>query len=213
MKTRRYEAAVIGGSAGSMVVLQELLSFLPENLSLAIIIVVHLHPSDDGELVTLLNSTTSLKVKEAEDKEKIQPGLIYVCPPNYHLLVELDHTFSLSADPKVNYARPSIDVTLQSAAFAWGEEVIGIILTGANLDGAAGMKDIAKYGGLTIAQDPSTAVYPAMPMGAVHSGVVEQILQVQDIGTFLRDTNRVNLDLQQHFQACQTSSTLNQDEI
>ncbi len=194
MTDKRYEAVVIGGSAGSMEVLMALMPLLPDDLFLPIIITVHLSRGDEGQLPGILASKTSLKVKEAEDKEQIRPGVLYVSPADYHLLVEMDGTFSLSVDSKVNYARPSIDVIFQSAAYTWGEQLVGIILTGANFDGAEGIRGIEKYGGYTIAQDPSSAVYPVMPKAAIDTGAVKQVLNVRDIGLFIQKINRTIID-------------------
>jgi len=186
MDGESYKAIVIGGSAGSMDVLLLLFSYLPETFCLPIIIVNHLHPLDDGDLVRFFSQHTSLTVKEASDKEQIQAGYIYFPPANYHLLVEPDGTFSLSVDSKVNYSRPSIDVLFESAAVTWDGDLIGILLSGANSDGAAGISAVKKYGGLTLAQDPSEAAYPVMPQAAIATGNVDEVLSTHEIGQFLQ---------------------------
>ena len=192
MHKARYKAVVIGGSAGSMEVLLQLFSSLPETFCLPIIIAPHLHPLDAGEMVRFFSRRTALKVREASDKELIQAGYIYFPPADYHLLVEPDRTFSLSVDSKVNYARPSIDVLFESAAVAWEGELVGIILTGANFDGAAGISAIKKYGGLTLAQDPREASYPLMPQAAISTGNIDRILSVHAIGQFLQGLSENN---------------------
>ncbi|MBU0676041.1 MAG: chemotaxis protein CheB [Proteobacteria bacterium] len=186
MNVQSFKAVVIGGSAGSTEVMVKLFSYLPERLELPIIFVNHLHPEDDGGLVEYLSCQTALRVEEAADKEHIEGGTIYVPPADYHLLVESDLTFSLSIDRKVKYSRPSIDVLFESAAMAWNDRLIGIVLTGASHDGSDGVRAIHKYGGLTIAQNPDEATYPIMPQAAITTGCVDKILPVAGIGLFLQ---------------------------
>lgn len=186
MEKNRFAAVVFGGSAGSLGVLTEIFCALPANFTLPIIVVCHLHPLDEGGLVDLLKQESRLPVKEAEDKEQIQPGCIYFPPANYHLLVERERTFALSVDAKVNYSRPSIDVFFESAAVAWGDQCIAILLTGANNDGSAGIQTINEFGGLTIAQDPGEAMYSAMPQAAVDTGTVDRVLSTAEIIRFLQ---------------------------
>jgi two-component system chemotaxis response regulator CheB len=168
-----------------MEALSELFSYLPGGFPLPIIVVQHLHPTGEGYLYDYLNDRCALTVKEAGDKESIRPGHIYFAPPDYHLLVERDETLALSIDEKVNYARPSIDVLFESAAHVWSSDLIGVILTGVNHDGARGLRLIREYGGLTIAQDPATAEYPVMPQAAIDAGGVDRILPLDEIGGFL----------------------------
>jgi two-component system, chemotaxis family, protein-glutamate methylesterase/glutaminase len=186
MHEETCEAVVIGGSAGSMDVLLQLFSYLPETFCRPIIIVTHLHPLDEGEMVRFFSQRTTLKIREASDKGQIKAGYIYLPPANYHVLVEQDRTFSLSVDSKVNYSRPSIDVLFESAAATWDGDLVGIILTGANSDGAAGISTIKKYGGFTIAQDPLEAHCPVMPHAAITTGNIDRILSVREIGQFLQ---------------------------
>ena len=186
MKTNKYKAIVIGGSAGSMEVLLKFFHVLPKTFRVPIIIACHLHPLDNGGLVEFFKLQTNLRIKEAEDKEQIRSGYIYFSPANYHLLIEQDNTFSLSVDPRVNYARPSIDVLFESAAVAWADELIGIILTGANSDGTAGICAIKLNQGLTIAQDPSDSAYPVMPQAAIDTGKIDIILCVDELDMVLQ---------------------------
>ena len=181
-----YKAIVIGASTGGMEALSTVSSCLPREFPLSIVFVQHLHPAEGGYLVEYLGNKSALKVKEADEKEVIRVGHIYVAPPNYHLLIEHDQTFSLSIDEKVNYARPSIDVLFESAVYVWSNHLIGIILTGANNDGAYGMRLIKEHGGLTIAQDPSTAECPVMPQAAIDIGAVEKILPLEGVVNFLK---------------------------
>ena len=126
-----------------------------------------------------------MRIKEAEEKENIQSGTIYFAPPNYHLLIEEDRSISLSNEEKVNYSRPSIDVLFESASDVYKSELIGIILTGANDDGAKGISCIESNGGLTIAQDPATAKYPIMPRSAIDTESVDYILPLEGIPVLL----------------------------
>jgi two-component system chemotaxis response regulator CheB len=177
-----YEIIVIGGSAGAMTVLTELLPTIPANYPIPIVIVVHLHPRQDNSHIARLSSLCALRVKEADEKEPLQPGTIYLAPPNYHLLIEKDHTFSLSVDERVNYSRPAIDVLFESAAQAYGAHVVGVVLTGANNDGAEGLRQIKEHGGLTVVQDPRTAESTYMPQAALEATPVDHMLSVPEIG-------------------------------
>ena len=126
-----------------------------------------------------------LQVKQAEEKESIQGGTVYIAPPNYHLLIEDDHTFSLSVDNAVNYARPSIDVLFESAADVYGSDLIGVILTGNNDDGSQGLKKIKRNGGLTIVQTPESAEADGMPQAALEAVIPEYMLSLEAIGPLL----------------------------
>lgn len=181
-----FEAVVIGGSAGSIEVLVSLLGTLPKNYPLPIIIAIHLHPSDQGDLAALMDSQTSIEIKEAREKHPIEPGSVYTAPADYHLLVEHDKTFALTVDDRVHYARPSIDVLFESAAFVYGKKLTGILLSGANNDGAHGLAVIKQSGGLTIVQAPETAQCPAMPQAAIDIGCVDRLLQSTTLLDILR---------------------------
>ncbi len=177
-----HKAVVMGGSAGGFKAFSAILSPLPPGFSLPILVVQHLRPDDDGLFAWHLANTTRLPVIEPCDKQQIERGHVYVAPANYHMLVEQSGTIALSVEEKVNWSRPSIDVLFESAALAWGERVIAILLSGANGDGAAGMLTIKESGGLTIAQDPTTAEYPVMPQAAIDRGAVDEILSLEEIG-------------------------------
>ena len=188
MKTKnKYKAIVIGSSAGGMEALRKILSVLPKNFSFPIIIVQHISPSSDNYITEYLDKLCKLKVKEADEKEKIQVGKVYFAPPNFHLLVEKDKTLSLSTDSRVNFARPSIDILFETAAWTFGSSLIGIVLTGANFDGSNGLKIIKDFGGLTIVQDPKTAHSAIMPEYAIAATKVDHILPIDRIGEFLAD--------------------------
>lgn len=184
---QRYDAVVIGVSAGGMKALRVILAELKSGLPAPIIIVQHRMESPDNYLITYLDQRCRLKVKEAEEKERIDAGTVYIAPANYHLLVEKDGTFSLTVDELVSYSRPSVDVLFETAAKAYRDRLIGVILTGANSDGSAGIKQVKTTGGLTIAQDPGSAFSPVMPQAAIDTGSVDFVLELEDIPVFLTD--------------------------
>jgi two-component system chemotaxis response regulator CheB len=180
-----YEAIVIGTSSGGMNALKFLFSALPVDFSIPIIIVQHISPRSDNQWIKLLNNNSKLYLKEADEKEKIEHGKVYIAPPNYHLMIERNKTFSLTIDERVNYSRPSIDVLFESAAEAYKNKLIGVILTGSNNDGTKGIKRIKEYGGLTIAQDPETAESSYMPASAIAAIQLDYILSLEDITELL----------------------------
>ena len=180
-----YDAIVIGSSAGGFAALAEVLPRLPAALPQTVVVVQHLHPDCGEYLVEFLGQRCALPVKEAEDKEPILPGVIYLAAARYHLLIERDRTFALSADDKVHYARPSIDVLFESAAAAYGSKLIGVVLTGANADGAAGLAAIKSRGGLAVVQDPTTAEVSFMPHAALAATTVDHVLDLNAIGRLL----------------------------
>lgn len=184
MKTP-YKAIVIGVSAGGLNALSEILPKLPTEFSYPVIIVQHRQQNDDCFLTEHLDALSSINVKEAQSGEPIKPARAYIAPPGYHLLVERNKTLSLSLDPKVNHAIPSIDVLFESAAEAYQSTLIGIILTGANSDGCNGLARIKSYGGLAIAQDATTATAPFMPTVAASQVAVDHIFSLAEIAQFL----------------------------
>ena len=177
-----FRGVFIGGSAGGFDALKAILSVIPAHFNLPIFVVQHLHPSDEGLFAQNIGQTIRLAVVTPCDKERIEPGIVYVAPANYHMLVEKDGTIALSIDEKVNWSRPSIDVLFESAAYALGKAVIAVILSGANDDGTAGMRMVKQGGGLTIAQEPAGAEFPFMPQAAITAGVVDEILSAAKIG-------------------------------
>jgi two-component system chemotaxis response regulator CheB len=178
-------AVVIGGSAGAIEALSVILTTLPVGYPLAVLIVVHLPPDTKSALAELFSVKCRVEVKEAEDKELIRPGVVYFAPPNYHLLVETDGAVSLSCDDPVLYSRPSIDVLFESAADAYGAELIGIILTGANSDGAKGLRRVSEAGGMAIAQNPNTAEVGTMPAAAIEACPKARSLALSEIANLL----------------------------
>jgi two-component system, chemotaxis family, protein-glutamate methylesterase/glutaminase len=173
---------VIGASAGGVHAVSLLLSRLPKDFPVPIAVVQHTHRNAAGYSVQYINERTELSVKEGDDKEKIRKGSVYISPPNYHLLIEGDGTLSLSADERVNYARPSIDVLFESAADSYGSAAAGILLTGANEDGVAGLEMIKKAGGIALVQDPDTAEARTMPEGAVKRKLHDFIGTPEELG-------------------------------
>jgi len=160
-----YDLVVVGTSWGGLAALRTLVSGLPDSFQMAVTIVQHRHKDSDHLLRTLLQERSSLVVCEVEDKMPLEHGHIYVAPPDYHTLVEPGH-FSLSTDAPVRYSRPSIDVTFSSAADSYTHRTVGVVLTGANADGADGLRRISDRGGLALVQDPETAESKPMPEAA-----------------------------------------------
>jgi len=185
MVTKLHEAVVIGGSAGSFKVLCRLLNTLPIEFPIPIVVVQHVWKYTDGLVAETLNQISSLHVMEAEEKISPRKAHVYLAPGGYHLLFERDKTFSLSIDPPVNYSRPSIDVLFYSAAEAFGESLIAVLLTGANADGAKGLKAIKDAGGVVIVQDPETAESSYMPQMALKMSPAAHTASIEQIGELL----------------------------
>jgi two-component system chemotaxis response regulator CheB len=181
----RYRAVVLGCSAGGMDAMAALLAQLSPGFNLPLILVQHRKSGQDEALVHFYSKYTSLTVAEALEREKIQTKYLYLAPPEYHLLIEQEETFSLSVDEKVNYCRPSIDVLFESAADVYGSRLIGIILSGANSDGAKGLRRIKELGGLALVQRPETAQFPEMPQRALGIMRPDQVLSAIELGNFL----------------------------
>lgn len=188
MQKRKHSIIVMGASAGALDALSVILPLLPKDFPLPILIVVHLPPERGSILAELLQSKCALEVREAEDKEPILPGVIYIAPPDYHLLVEPNKRLSLSSDEPVMFSRPSIDVLFESAADAYPDgDIIGIVLTGANFDGAQGAKAISNTGGTVYVQDPATAQASTMPEAALVACTSAIKLDLKQIATHLMD--------------------------
>lgn len=181
-----YKAIVIGGSAGSYAVVSRILAALPATFPLPIVICMHRLKHVRAGFVEALGDRTPLQVCEPYDKQPIEPGRVYIAPANYHLFIDFDGSASLSIEAPHLFCRPAIDHTLSSAAKAWRNKCVGIILTGANKDGAEGLKDIADRGGYTIVQDPQTADVPTMPRAALRLIQPNAVLSPQGIIDFLK---------------------------
>ncbi|RYF91279.1 MAG: chemotaxis protein CheB [Chitinophagaceae bacterium] len=172
---------IIGGSAGSLDIILKVVSTLPVHSNAAFIIVVH-RKNDDGSILRdLLATRTLMMVREVEDKDPILPNQIYLAPPDYHLLIENPNAFSLDSSEKINYSRPSIDVSFQSVADVFGRGVIAVLLSGANADGAAGLEKVRLAGGVTVVQDPTTAEMEFMPREAIARGPIDKVVPAQEL--------------------------------
>jgi two-component system chemotaxis response regulator CheB len=182
---RRFELVVIGGSAGGVDALVGLLPAIPDGYGAAVVCILHVPADRDSRLAEVFDPRAALPVREARDKEPIAPGVIYFAGSGYHLSIERDRCFSLSCEPPVQFARPAIDVLMESSADAYGPRVAGILLTGANHDGADGMCRIRERGGLTIVQDPGEAQASAMPKEAIRRCAPDLVLPLSAIRTLL----------------------------
>lgn len=187
LPVRSVDAVVIGASAGGLAALSVLVAGLPRTFRLPLLMVQHVPSTGPTQLVDIFQRKTDLAVMEAGDKEPVQGGTLYFAAPGYHLLVEADMTLSLSQDEAMHFSRPSIDVLFESAADAWGDRVAGILLTGANEDGAAGLEAIKRAGGLTVVQEPGEAEVSTMPLAALQRFAPDYILPLRDIHRLLRD--------------------------
>lgn len=181
------DAIVIGTSAGGIEALSGLLPSLHGGYGGAVFIVLHLPRERPSLLVDIFTPKCALTVREAEDKELVAAGTVYFAPPDYHMLIDNGPQVSLSADEPVHFSRPSVDVLFESAAEVYGERLLGILLTGASADGAAGLEAIRVGGGMTIVQDPSTALAPQMATSAIQRGAAGSILPLVSIASLLRD--------------------------
>ena len=179
-----HSIVVVGTSWGGLNALRELISRLPSDFGVPIVLIQHRHRQSDHLLSTLLQERTPLSVVEVEDKAPIERGTIYVAPADYHLLVDRDG-FTLSTEAPVRYSRPSIDVTFYSAADTYGGETVGVVLTGANSDGSRGLRRIFDRGGLTLVQEPGTAESPAMPAAAIRCVPGARVLTIPEIASVL----------------------------
>ena len=180
-----YELICVGASWGGLDAAGRLLAGLPDEVDAPVVIAQHRHASSTPNgLAELLHTRIKRPVQDAEDKMAIERGRVYIAPPDYHLLVE-PGSFALSVDERVQYARPSVDVLFESAAHAYGPALIGIILTGANEDGAAGLAAVKQRGGVALVQEPSGAARRTMPDAAIASTVADAVLPLEEMGAFL----------------------------
>ena len=182
----RIDAVVIGASAGGVEALYEILPALPASFRPALLIVLHLPRERPSLLVEIYENRCALPVGEAEDKEPVEPGTVYFAPPDYHMLVEKSRQIALSTDEPVHYSRPSIDVLFESAADVYADRLLGIILTGANADGAAGLHAIHRAGGVTVVQQPDSAKVPVMVVSALQRNPADFVLSLPEIAELLK---------------------------
>jgi two-component system, chemotaxis family, protein-glutamate methylesterase/glutaminase len=179
-----YDIVVVGTSWGGLAALRTLVAGLPDSFQMAVLLVQHRHKDSDQLLRTLLQERSPLVVREVEDKMPLEAGHIYVAPPDYHTLVEPGY-FSLSIDAPVRFSRPSIDVTFSSAADSYAHRTVGVVLTGANTDGADGLRRISDRGGLALVQDPDTAESRMMPAAARKAVPRARVMTLPAITSYL----------------------------
>jgi len=181
----RIEAVVIGVSAGAVEALSVILPGLPASYSLPVMVVVHLPPDRNSIIADLFRAKCQVKVREAEDKELLEAGTVYFAPPDYHLLVEHDRCLSLSSEEPVHYSRPAVDVLFESAADAYGPALVGVILTGANSDGANGLRAVCGAGGIGLVQRPDQAQAKMMPQSALDACPTAHALTLKEVAAYL----------------------------
>jgi two-component system chemotaxis response regulator CheB len=187
----KYKAIVIGGSAGSFQGITQILSSIPADFSLPIILCLHRLKHVRNGFVEALSIKSIKPVVEPYDKENIKRGKVYLAPANYHLSIELGNSIALSTEEMFNNSRPSIDITLETAAYNYRDKLIGILLSGANKDGALGMKRIKDRKGLTIIQDPEECMIDTMPNAAKKITEIDYTLKVQEIIQFLKELDKL----------------------
>ena len=185
-----YKAVVIGGSAGSFQGMVKILSQLPKGFPLPIIMCLHRLKHVRNGFVEALSIKSVVQVTEPNDKENIKKGGVYLAPANYHMSVELGNYFALSTEEMINNSRPAIDITLSTSAFVYKEKLIGILLSGANRDGAAGMKNIHEKRGLTLVQEPSECMIDTMPRAALSVTKIDHVLKIDQIIEFFKELDR-----------------------
>jgi two-component system chemotaxis response regulator CheB len=177
----------IGGSAGSLQVVLSVLTAIGNSFPFPVLVVLHRNGFFESSLEDLFSARTGLSIKEVEEKEPLLDGTVYLCPADYHVLLETDRSFSLDYSERVHFSRPSIDVTFRSAADVYGAGLMGLLLSGGNVDGAEGMQYVKDRGGVTIVQDPATADVPYMPQQAITRMRPDHILPTAEIPAFIRD--------------------------
>lgn len=182
---KKCEAFIIGGSAGSLDVLLKVLPLISVKIKFPIVIVIHRKHGADSLLPELLSSKTELTVKEVEEKELLAAGTIYIAPSDYHLLIEQDRTFSLDYSEKINYSRPAIDATFQTAAEVYKDKLACLLLSGSNSDGVNGLSSVKLWGGVALIQDPSTAQVAYMPAQAQANVKIDAVLSIEAIAEFI----------------------------
>ncbi|QSE97662.1 chemotaxis protein CheB [Fulvivirga lutea] len=186
----RYKAIVIGGSAGSFQGIVKILSALPSNFPLPIIMCLHRLKHVRNGFVEALSIKSTIEIVEPYDKEHIKKGKVYLAPSNYHMSTELGHYFSLSTEEMINNSRPAIDITLGTTAYVFRDKLIGILLSGANRDGGMGMKYIKDRGGMTIVQEPSECMIDTMPKAAMNLTTIDHVLKIDEIVEFFNQLHK-----------------------
>jgi two-component system chemotaxis response regulator CheB len=183
--TKRFNAVVMGVSTGGVLALKCILGALPADFPIPVLVTAHIAPNSDDGLAVLLDTLCAIRVKEADEQETMIPGTVYLAPANYHLLVERGGNLALSIDPPVNFSRPSVDVLFETAADAYGETLIGVILTGAGCDGSRGLLKIKNCGGVAVVQDPVDAEMGSMPASALKLMHADYVVPLKEISGLL----------------------------
>lgn len=182
---RDIQLIAIGGSAGSLQAVLKILEFTKPDFLIPVLLVIHRNPAYPSNLEELLSVRTQFHSREVEEKDMIKPGYIYICPADYHVLIEKDHSFSLDDSEKVNFSRPSIDVVFKSASDVFKEKLLCILLSGANADGAEGLRYAKKNNAIVIIQDPEEAQVPVMPQEAIKRFKADHVLDTNEITGYL----------------------------
>jgi two-component system chemotaxis response regulator CheB len=180
-----YALLVMGGSAGALVTVLDIVSLLRPTSALSVIVVLHRKQTEADTLLDLLSARSRLKVKEVDDKDELQGGCIYLAPADYHVLVERDRTLSLDDSEKVNFSRPSIDVTFESAADVMGVKLMCVLLSGANDDGVVGLGAAKRKGAFIVVQDPAASEFPVMPQHAIDRVKVDMLLNQHNLSALI----------------------------
>ncbi len=180
-----FDVVAMASSAGGLGALTQVLAALPGDFPAAVLVVQHLDPRHRSLMAEILNRRTPLPVKEAQEGDRLQPGRVYMAPPNRHLLVKPDGLLTLTESELVNFVRPSADLLFESAAAAFGPRLIAVVLTGTGRDGSLGVGAVKRMGGAVIAQDKATAQFFGMPGAAITAGAVDQVLALDEIGPAL----------------------------
>lgn len=181
----RFKAVVVGVSSGGVDALKVLLGGLPADFPLPVMVVAHISPEANNGLALLLDDLCRIRVKEADELDQLEPGTVYIAPPNYHLLVEKGELLALSVDPPVRFARPSVDVLFESAADVYGPALVGVIMTGAGTDGSSGLKRVKDAGGLAVVQDPDDAEVDSMPRSAMAATLPDHLVPLAGVAELL----------------------------
>lgn len=185
LSNSKFEVVAVAASAGGLTALSQLLSGLPPGFSASVVIVQHLDPRHRSLMADILSRRTNLEVKQAEEGDRLRPGMVYIAPPDHHLLVNRDGTLSLSQSELVHFVRPSADLLFESVAASYRERAIAVVLTGTGSDGSMGVQAIKKMGGTVIAQDLKTAEFGGMPQAAVETKSVDFVLALDEIAPAL----------------------------
>ncbi|MCU0449530.1 MAG: chemotaxis protein CheB [Bernardetiaceae bacterium] len=193
--SNKYKAVVIGGSAGSFQGITQILASLPKDFPLPVFLCLHRLKHVRNGFVEALSIKSSKPVVEPHDKEPIKRGMVYLAPANYHLCLELGNSLALSTEELANNSRPAIDHTFETAAFVYRDKLIGILLSGANKDGAYGMAKVKERGGLTVVQDPAESMIDAMPNAALAATKIDWVLKTEEIISFLGELDKVTKTL------------------